>query len=141
MAAEKKALRLTRASLKGGHATEWGGFIIQSNSDGSLTYTKPVHGPEGGARLALDESTVPKGFTIVAEYHTHPYTTREEGEGASPEDVNQLRSVARFEHVDRLGYVGNAFSGAVYRYTQWEPVKSIFDTRTFGTQIGTIPED
>jgi hypothetical protein len=35
----------------------------------------------------------------------------------------------------------DAFSGAVYRYTQWEPIKSLFDTRTFGTKIGNIPPD
>jgi RHS repeat-associated protein len=139
MAAEKKALRLTRAELKHGHRAEYAGFIIKSRHDGSLTFTPPVRGGEG--HVDMSTVPVPKGFTVVAEYHTHPYTTREEGEGASPGDVNRLRGLAADEHVDRPGYVGNQLSGAVYRYTQWEPIKSWFDTRTLGTQIGTIPPD
>jgi RHS repeat-associated protein len=139
MAAEKEALGLTRAALKQGHEVEYGGWLIQSNKDGSLSYTKPAKGEEGS--LEIDKIPVPKGFTKIAEYHTHPYTTHEEGEGPSPGDVNRLRWVAHNEHVDRTGYVGNAFSGAVYRYTQWEPIRSMYDTRVYGTKIGTIPSE
>jgi len=139
MAAEKEALGLTRAALKEGHRVEYGGWIIQSNKDGSLSYTKPSKGGEG--EIDIDKIPVPKGFSKIAEYHTHPHTTSAEGEGPSTGDINRLRIVAHSEHVDRTGYVSDAFSGAVYRYTQWEPVKSMYDTAVYGTKIGTIPPD
>jgi RHS repeat-associated protein len=139
MAAEREALALTRAALKAGHSVEYGGWIIQSNKDGSITYTKPAKG--GESKIDFSEIPVPKGFTIVAEYHTHPHNTSAEGEGPSPGDINNLRAVAQTERVDRTGYVADTFSGAVYRYTQWEPIKSMYDTAVYGTKIGTIPPD
>jgi len=139
MAAEKKALRLTRAALKEGRHVEYGGWIVRSNRDGSLSYTKPAKGEEG--EIDMDKIPVPKGASVVAEYHTHPHTTSAEGEGADAGDVNHLRYVAATEHVDRPGYVADTYSGNVYRYTQWEPIKGLFDTRTFGTMIGNVPPD
>jgi RHS repeat-associated protein len=139
MAAEKDALRRTRAALKHGQRVEYGGWIIQKNKDGSLSYTKPIKGGEG--EFDLDSVTIPKGFTKVSPYHTHPHTRKTEGEGADPGDVNVLRNMVHDEHVDRVGYVADTFSGSVYRYTQWEPVKSMYDTSAFGTKIGTIPPD
>jgi len=47
--------------------------------------------------------------------------------------------VAHVEHADRPGYVADAYSGNVYRYTQWEPIKSLYDTNLYGVKIGTIP--
>jgi len=138
-AAEKEALGLTRAALEEGHRVEYGGWIIKSNKDGSLSYTKPAKGGEG--ELDIDSIPVPKGFTKVAEYHTHPNTTSAEGEGPSTHDINRLRAVAHDQHVDRPGYVSDAYSGNVYRYTQWEPIKSMYDTGVYGTKIGNIPAD
>lgn len=137
MAAQKEALGLTRAALKEGHRVEYGGYLIENKKDGSLTYTKPIKGSEG--EFDFSNVKVPKGFSVVGEYHTHPHTTRDEAEGADAGDVNHLRYVAGTEHVDRPGYVADTYSGNVYRYTQWEPIKSLYDTRTFGTNIGNIP--
>jgi hypothetical protein len=139
MAAEKEALGLTRADLKAGHRFEYGGWIIKSDKDGSLSYTKPVRGTDHD--VDIDKVSVPKGFSKIAEYHTHPHTTSAEGEGPSTGDINRLRIVAHNEHVDRTAFVSDAYSGNVYRYTQWEPVKSMYDTAVYGTKIGNIPSD
>lgn len=139
MAAEKAALGLTRAALKEGHHVEYGGYIIKSNKDGSLTYTKPISGSE--REFDYSNVKVPKGFSVVGEYHTHPHATSAEGEGPSTGDINRLRIIAHDQHVDRPGFVADTFSGNVYRYTQWEPIKSMYDTGVYGTKIGNIPPD
>lgn len=141
MSAEKAALRLTRADLKKGIHREYGGWIIQNNENGSLSYTKPVKGQE--ALIDLSKTPVPDGFTIVGDYHTHPHTTSTEGLGADPGDVESLRGIARNQHLDIPGYVADTFSGSVYRYTQWGPPmpKTMYDTNPFGVKIGTIPPD
>ena len=138
MSAEKEALRLTRAD---GLHHEYGGWIIQNNEDGSLSYTPPVKGQE--TLIDLSKIPVPDGFTIVGDYHTHPHRTRAEGEGADPGDVNSLRGIAKKRHLDIPGYVADTFSGSVYRYTQWGPPmpKTMYDTNPFGVKIGTIPPD
>ena len=138
MAAEKKALRSTRRELKKHHKrVEYLGWMVRSKSDGSVTYTPPIPGGEGWGNLG----PVPKGYTPIGIYHTHPYTDRAEGEGASPGDVYGIRSLDKSVGVDLIGYVGNQLSGEVYRYTQWEPVKGRFDPATLGTRIGNIPPE
>jgi hypothetical protein len=140
MVAMKEALGLTRADLKRGKVFEYGGWIIRSNKDGSLDYTKPVRGEEN--RIDLDKIPIPKGYTKVASYHTHPTRTSAEGQGAWRGDVVALRSRNIRDGVERPGYVADTYSGAVYRYTMWEPIsRSPFDTREYGTPIGTIPPD
>jgi hypothetical protein len=135
MAAERKAIKRTRAALRAGRHVEYSGLIIQSNKDGSLTYTEPAPGGENSSNV--DKIPVPEGFTVVGEYHTHPHTTHDEGEGPSPQDIYHLRTP---ERASRMGYVVDSYSGAVYRYTQTEPVKGPFDVAVYGTKIGTIPD-
>jgi RHS repeat-associated protein len=134
MKAEAGAIKLTREALAGGHAAEYGGLILSKNADGSLSSTKPIH--TGELSVDIDSIPVPKGFTAVGEYHTHPSTTCCESVGPSVQDVNRLRTP---ELANRIGYVGDAFSGSVSRYTQREPITGPYDTKTYGTIIGTVP--
>jgi len=134
MKAEAGAIKLTREALAGGHAAEYGGLILSKNADGSLSSTKPIH--TGELSVDIDSIPVPKGFKAVGEYHTHPSTTCCESVGPSVQDVNRLRTP---ELANRIGYVGDAFSGSVSRYTQREPITGPYDTKTYGTIIGTVP--
>jgi RHS repeat-associated protein len=134
MKAEAGAIKLTRQALAGGHAAEYGGLILSKNADGSLSSTKPIH--TGELSVDIDSVPVPKGFTAVGEYHTHPSTTCCESVGPSVQDVNRLRTP---ELANRIGYVGDAFTGSVSRYTQREPITGPYDTKTYGTIIGTVP--
>lgn len=134
MSAERAAIGPTRESVRKGPYHEYGGLILSRNKDGRLTYTKPIKGQE--RTVDLDSIHVPKGYTVVGEYHTHPHATAAEGEGPSPEDIYRLRTP---ERASRIGYVADSYSGTVYRYTQSEPVKGPFDTNVYGTQIGTVP--
>jgi hypothetical protein len=134
MKAEAGAIKLTREALASGHAAEYGGLILKKNADGSLSSTKPIH--TGELSVDIDSIAVPKGFTVVGEYHTHPSTTCCESVGPSVQDVVRLRTP---ERASRIGYVGDAASGQVSRYTQREPVTGPYDTHVYGTVIGTIP--
>jgi RHS repeat-associated protein len=134
MKAEVGALKLTRQALAGGHAAEYGGLILKRNADGSLSATAPIH--TGETSVNIDSIAVPRGYTAVGEYHTHPSVDCCESEGPSTQDINRLRTP---ELASRIGYVGSAFTGEVRRYTQREPITSMYDTHTYGTVIGTIP--
>jgi hypothetical protein len=134
MKAEAGALKLTRQALAGGHAAEYGGLILKRNAGGSLSATAPIH--TGEISVNIDSIAVPRGYTAVGEYHTHPSVDCCESEGPSTQDVNRLRTP---ELASRIGYVGSAFTGEVRRYTQREPITSMYDTHTYGTVIGTIP--
>jgi hypothetical protein len=134
MKAEAGALKLTRQALAGGHSAEYGGLILKRNSNGTLSATAPIH--TGETSVDIDSISIPRGYTAVGEYHTHPSVDCCESEGPSTQDVNRLRSP---ELASRIGYVGSAFTGEVRRYTQLEPITSMYDTHTYGTVIGTIP--
>jgi RHS repeat-associated protein len=132
--AEAGALKLTRQALASGHSAEYGGLILSKDSNGSLSSTSPIH--TGETSVDIDSISVPRGYTVVGEYHTHPSVDCCESEGPSVQDVNRLRTP---ERASRIGYVGSAFTGQVSRYTQLEPITGAYDTHTYGTVIGTIP--
>jgi RHS repeat-associated protein len=134
MSAETAAIKPTRESVKNGNYHEYGGLILERDSDGHIISTKPIAGQE--RTVDVDSIHVPKGYTVVGEYHTHPHATADEGKGPSPADIYRLRTP---ERASRVGYVVDSYSGAVYRYTQNEPVRGPYDTRVYGTPIGTIP--
>jgi hypothetical protein len=48
---------------------EYGGFIYEKN--GAYYYTAPREGEETGYDLGQSEGMVPKGATVVGDYHTH----------------------------------------------------------------------
>jgi len=134
MSAETAAIKPTRESVKNGDYHEYGGLILERDSDGRISSTKPIAGKE--RTVDVDSIHVPKGYTVVGEYHTHPHATAAEGQGPSPADIYRLRTP---ERASRVGYVVDSFSGVVYRYTQNEPVRGPYDTKVYGTPIGTIP--
>ena len=134
MSAEKAAIGPTRESVQNGSYHEYGGLILSRDKDGKLIYTKPIAGQE--RTVDLDSIHVPKGYTVRGEYHTHPHATAAEGQGPSPADIYRLRTP---ERASRIGYVVDSYSGVVYRYTQNEPVQGPYDTKVYGTPIGTIP--
>ncbi len=133
MSAETAAIKPTRDSVKNGDYHEYGGLILQRDKSGNLSATKPIAGKERS--VDLDSILVPKGYTVVGEYHTHPHGTADEGQGPSPQDIGRLRQLGD----GRTGYVVDSYSGVVFRYTGREPVKGPFDTNVYGTKIGVIP--
>ncbi len=134
MSAETAAIKPTRDSVKNGNYHEYGGLILERDSDGHISSTKPISGQE--RTVDVDSIHVPKGYTVVGEYHTHPHATAAEGQGPSTADIYRLRTP---ERASRVGYVVDSYSGVVYRYTQSEPVRGPYDTKVYGTAIGTIP--
>lgn len=132
MKAETAAIKRTRDSIKNGHPSEYGGLILENK--GKFTYTEPMKGTE--ENFDPDKVPVPKGYQVVGDYHTHPHTTAAEGQGPAPGDIYWLRTP---ERASRIDYVADSYSGAVYRYTQREPVKGPYDTAVYGTKIGVVP--
>lgn len=105
MAGEKKALALTKKANESG-TTDWefGGWIVK-DSDGKFRYTNPLKGSKRG-ETDIDNMIVPKGFTKIAGYHTHP-DLGSWGEGFSPGDVNWASAKGM------TLYVGMVYSGNV----------------------------
>lgn len=134
IAAEKAAIVPTRASVANHDPHEYGGLILQRDKDGKISATRPIPGQE--RQVDVDSIKVPRGYSVVGEYHTHPHATAIEGQGPSPTDIYRLRTP---ELAGRTAYVVDSYSGAVYRYNQSAPVRGPFDTAVYGTKIATIP--
>jgi hypothetical protein len=117
-AAEKIAVALTidsiRESIKKGpgHNHEYGGFILKKTGTKTFFFTLPVPGEEGEIDLdRLIDLKMLNGYEVVASYHTHPHTTKSEGEGASTPDID-------YSHDHKIpGYVADTFSGHMIQYT------------------------
>jgi len=134
MGAETAAIGPTRTSVANKNPHEYGGLILKRDKDGKISATGAITGAE--RQVDVDSIKVPKGYTVVGEYHTHPHATAVEGEGPSPQDIGRLRLPGL---QGRIGYVVDSYSGNVYRYNGSEPVQGAFDTHVYGTKIGTIP--
>jgi RHS repeat-associated protein len=105
-AAEKAALAATN---KSGRKYEYGGWILK-NKDGQYTYTIAVTIKEQ-ARFRPDMVTIPEGFTGVADYHTHPESFKEEGQGLSGRDEQHAYDY------HRTVYEADTYSRNMYRFT------------------------
>jgi RHS repeat-associated protein len=104
-AAEKAALD---ATVNSGNKYEYGGLIIK-NKDGSYTYTIAVTF-KNGSHFYPESVSVPKGYTRVADYHTHPHHDKAEGEGMSIGDQNHA------DTYHRASYEADTYSRNMYRY-------------------------
>jgi len=105
-AAERDGLDATNTA---GKKYEFGGLILKSRSTEKFTYTIPITFNQHG-HFFPQSVTTPKGFTIAADYHTHPHTIKEEGEGFSLGD----EQFSLF--YSRVMYVADTFSRNMYRY-------------------------
>lgn len=128
--AETSALEKTIASQKDGHVNEYGGRLLRRNSDGQYSYTKPIKGGEG--EVDLSGVRVPKGYTAVGTYHTHPGFPGDIP-GPSPHDVNILRNSST------VGYVTDPVTRTVFRYTGQDHFIPQDDFKNYGVPVGTIP--
>lgn len=114
-AAEKAALAATN---KSGRKYEYGGWGLRDRS-GRYTFTIPVATatrPGMGLFSPFDVS-VPKGFTAVFTYHTHPHSFEAEGQGLSIMDEQWAYNF----HMTL--YEADTYSRNMYRFT---PGKSKF---------------
>jgi RHS repeat-associated protein len=146
MKAEKTALGKTRADMKNGYTKadgkkgymrEWGGLILQNSDTGAFSATSPITSNRE-REVDVDKVTVPDGFTVVGEYHTHPHNTLTEGIGPSIGDVNRLIGFANQKPgVFRVGYVGETAGGYVSRYTAFE--YKDHSSEPYGVVIGVVP--
>jgi RHS repeat-associated protein len=128
-AAEKSAINLTKEANKAG-TTDWefGGWVVKDSS-GKYAYTNPLKGSKRG-EADIDNMIVPKGFSKVAGYHTHP-DAGPWGEGFSVGDVNwAVRNRMTL-------YVGMVYSGNVRVFvpgvTEWKGYNAVT-----GDLIGNI---
>lgn len=108
MGAETAAIGPTRTSVANKNPHEYGGLILRRDKDGKISATGAITGAE--RQVDVDSIKVPKGYTVVGEYHTHPHATAVEGEGPSPQDIGRLRLPGL---LGRIGYVVDSYSGNV----------------------------
>jgi len=128
--AEAAALGKTIASKDGGSVTEYGGRILLKKSDGTYSATKPISGGEG--EVDINKIPVPKGYTAVGRYHTHP-GLHGDIPGPSPRDLNNLRNSSE------VGYVTDPATRTVFRYTGQDRFIPQTDFKNYGVPIGTVP--
>jgi hypothetical protein len=123
MAAEKKAIGLTNDKNGKPPKTDWefGGWVVKKGK--SFFFTEPVQGPKRG-EITLDDIRVPKGFSKVAGYHTHP-DGGSWGEGFSGYPSGDVGWSVNHTGGPMVGYVGMTYSGNVRVYvpgvTKYDP--------------------
>ncbi len=105
-AAEKSALSATN---KAGRKYEFGGWIL-NNGKGEFTYTNPVTDRSQG-EFDPESVTIPNGYTVAADYHTHAHNYEEEGEGLSAGDEQHAYDY------NRTVYEADTYSRNLYRFT------------------------
>lgn len=114
VAAEKQAVELTNKKNGVPPKTDWefGGWIVKKGE--SFYYTEPMQGTKRG-ETEIDNIGVPKGFTKVAGYHTHP-DGGPWGEGFSGYPSGDVGWVLNHPGGPMVFYVGMTYSGNVRVY-------------------------
>ncbi len=136
---------------------EWGGYIVRS-PDGRYYFSIPVLGTEGTVNLQrlYDLLVEHPGYSIVANYHTHPYLP-----GGQDTDMNQVFSPTDYSECRKKQIGGYLLTptGAVryinpgpnlpqdreimtFTRRHWIPGRGIITTNTVGAIgrfVGSIP--
>jgi hypothetical protein len=113
--AETKALEMTLDALQlnngkaAGKREEFFGLVLYNKESKSYTYTEPITFGDPGHSYP-NSITVPAGYLLSADYHTHGHVDVAEGEGFSGGDV---RHAGDFK---RTGYVVDTISRNLYRF-------------------------
>ena len=128
-AAEVAALAATN---KSGRKWEYGGLIIK-NGKGKFTYTLATTSHNHDL-VDVGSIIVPKGFRVVAEYHTHPHNFKAEGEGLSVGDENHSLGVRR------TVYEADTLSRNMYRWTPGISKYQPDDSYLIGDFVTHIPQ-
>jgi RHS repeat-associated protein len=111
--AETKALKMTRDALAAGTREEFFGLVLYSKQSHSYTYTEPITFGDSGYSYP-NSIKVPAGYLLSADYHTHAHVDVAEGEGFS---CCQGGDAGHATFFNRIGYVVDAISGNLYRFT------------------------
>ena len=96
---------------------EYGGYIYK-NADGTYGYTSPLKGTDQGFNPSSALSFVPKGASIVGDYHTHADYSLVDATGAAIRTSDPLRDAFNsdnFSSTDYRGIAADAGSNAAYR--------------------------